>query len=92
MVTTPPAARPSVVSNLGEAAGYGLVIAFAYAVWAPAALLVGGLVLILWANVRTAGRARSAAAVGAGFASARAAWRAASRPVDNDELNARRVA
>lgn len=42
------------VNKLIEALGFSLIIAAAYFVWPPAALLVGGLVLLLVANVRAA--------------------------------------
>lgn len=42
------------VNKLIETLGFVLVIAFAYFVWPPAALLTGGLVLLLVANVRAA--------------------------------------
>ncbi|MEW2442797.1 hypothetical protein [Micromonospora marina] len=67
------------MNNLVEAAGYALVLAFLYVVWAPLALLGGGLLLVVWANTRAArpagARGRTAAAVGAAVAAARRAYR-----------------
>lgn len=60
------------LNEAAEKLGFGLLIAFAYLCWPPAALLVAGLLLIAWANVRSAratGRSRAATAVVA-------AWRA----------------
>ncbi|WP_084963741.1 hypothetical protein [Thermoactinospora rubra] len=53
--------------NLIETAGFGLLIAFAYFVWPPAALLVAGLVLLLVANVRSARKAKREGNAGHGF-------------------------
>jgi hypothetical protein len=49
------------VSNLAELLGYALIVAFLYILWPPLALLSGGLLLVLWANVRT-GKGRAAKA------------------------------
>lgn len=61
------------VSNALEFIGYGLVVAFLYLVWAPLALLAAGVLLVLYANVRTP-NGRAAAAIGAAFSAARNAW------------------
>lgn len=67
------------MNNLVEAVGYALIVAFLYLVWAPLALLGGGLLLVAWANVRAARpasqRGRTAAALGAAWGAARLAYR-----------------
>lgn len=55
------------LDNLLEAAGFGLLIAFAWFVWPPAALLAAGLVLLLVANVRSARKAKAAGKAVPGF-------------------------
>ncbi|MGA4726285.1 hypothetical protein ACPB67_02595 [Micromonospora taraxaci] len=68
------------MNNLIEAVGYGLILAFLYLLWAPLALLGGGLLLVVWANTRAArsagARGRTAAAFGAAVGAARRAYRA----------------
>lgn len=44
------------VDNLLQAAGFALLIAFAYLCWPPAALLVAGLVLLVVAQARSVRR------------------------------------
>lgn len=44
------------LDNLMQAAGFALLVVFAYLCWPPAALLVAGLVLLLVANVRSVRR------------------------------------
>jgi hypothetical protein len=61
------------VSNIAELFGYALIVAFLYILWPPAALLGAGVLLVLWANVRTS-NGRTAAAVGAAFSAARATY------------------
>jgi asparagine N-glycosylation enzyme membrane subunit Stt3 len=61
------------VSNLAELLGYALIVAFLYILWPPLALLSGGLLLVLWANVRT-GKGRTASAIGAAFSAAKASY------------------
>jgi hypothetical protein len=72
-----------VVSNLAELLGYALIVAFLYILWAPLALVGAGLLLILWANVRTS-KGRTAAAIAAAVTAARATYK------DSSEL--RRIA
>jgi hypothetical protein len=48
-----------VLNNLIELLGFALIATFAWFVWPPLVLLVVGLLLVLWANVRPA-RARRA--------------------------------
>lgn len=68
------------MNNVVEALGYGLILAFLYLLWAPLALLGGGLLLVVWANTRAArpaaSRGRTAAALGAAWGAARRAYRA----------------
>ncbi|MFG3702391.1 hypothetical protein ACGF5C_31590 [Micromonospora sp. NPDC047620] len=68
------------MNDFVEALGYALIVAFLYLVWAPLALLGGGLLLVVWANVREkrpAGqKGRTAAALGAAWGAARRAYRA----------------
>lgn len=49
------------VDNLMEAAGLVLLVAFAHAVWPPAALLVSGVILIVAGNRRAVARQRQQA-------------------------------
>lgn len=68
------------VNRTAESAGYLALVGFLFLVWPPLALLGFGVLLIVWANVRAvrgAGDARTAAAIGAAWASARAAYRQA---------------
>lgn len=64
------------VSNLAELAGYALVVAFLWFIWPPLVLLGSGLLLVLWANVRTS-NGRTAAALSAAVGAARAAYKQA---------------
>ncbi|MFI6296718.1 hypothetical protein ACIBEJ_34370 [Nonomuraea sp. NPDC050790] len=52
--------------NLIEALGFGLLIAFAYFVWPPAALLVAGVGLLIVANVRSGRKTRASGPVAPG--------------------------
>lgn len=61
------------VSNLVELVGYGLIVAFLWFVWPPLALLGGGVLLVLWANVRT-GKGRTAAALVAAVTAGKTAY------------------
>lgn len=69
------------MNNAAELLGYGLILAFLGLLWAPLALLGAGVLLVVWANVRAArpagSRGRTAAAVGAAWGAARAAYRQA---------------
>lgn len=65
------------VTNVVEAAGWGLLVLFAYLCWPPAAVLVAGVELIVWANTRTP--VASGGRVGAFIAAARAAYQAQRR-------------
>jgi hypothetical protein len=76
------------VSNLIEAAGFALILAFLYLCWPPLAVLGAGLLLVAWANTRRSD-GRLAAAAAAAFAAARRAY-AASRETQAD--NVRRIA
>lgn len=81
------------MNNAIEAVGYGLIVAFLYLLWAPLALLGGGLLLVVWANVREAqGRqsagGRTAAALGAAAAAFRRAYR---QPTTEGPAELRRV-
>jgi hypothetical protein len=67
------------VTNTVEAVGFGLILWFLYIVWPPAAILGGGLLLILWANVRSS-RGRVAGAIGAAVHAARLAYAERSDP------------
>jgi hypothetical protein len=61
------------VTNLVEIAGFALILWFLYILWPPAAILGGGVLLILWANVRT-GKGRVAGAIGAALHAARTSY------------------
>ncbi|AIJ26369.1 hypothetical protein [Amycolatopsis methanolica] len=65
------------LSNLVEAVGYALVVAFLYLLWPPLALLGAGLLLVVWANLRPQRKGSPlAGAIGAALGAARSAWRA----------------
>lgn len=61
------------ISNALEFIGYALIIAFLYLVWAPLALLGAGVLLVIYANVRS-NDGKAAAAFGAALSAARRAW------------------
>jgi hypothetical protein len=61
------------VTNTVEAVGFGLILWFLYILWPPATILGGGLLLILWANVRTS-KGKTSAAIGAAVHAARLAY------------------
>ena len=61
------------VSNVVEFIGYALIVAFLYILWPPLALLGAGILLVLWANVRTS-KGRTAAAIGAAINAAKHAY------------------
>lgn len=68
------------VTNLVEAVGYALVIAFLVAVWAPLGLLGAGLLLVLWSNTRNQKtKGRTGAALGAALGAFRTALKAQKR-------------
>ncbi|NJP33694.1 hypothetical protein [Micromonospora thermarum] len=50
----PPRPRGARLNNAMELAGYLCLVAFGYAVWPPAALLVAGVVLVVTSNARAA--------------------------------------
>lgn len=64
------------MANVIEALGFGLILAFLYAVWSPLALLGAGVLLVLYANTRSGSGGRMGAAFGAATASFRDAYRA----------------
>lgn len=75
------------VTKLIEAAGITAVVAFFGLVWAPLALLTGGLVLVVWANTRppkadTAPRRRLVAAFTAALDAGRQRWADQTDPAD----------
>lgn len=74
------------MNNVGETIGYALIVAFLYMCWPPLALLGAGVLLVAWANVRAARAAntsgRTAAALGAAWGGARAAYRQARAAVE----------
>lgn len=61
------------VTTLVEMAGFALILWFLYILWPPAAILGAGVLLILWANVRT-GKGRAGAAIGAAVHAAKLAY------------------
>jgi uncharacterized membrane protein len=64
------------VDKLAELAGFSLMLAFLWFVWAPLVLLGSGVLLVVWANTRQ-GNGRIGAALGASIAAARRAYAAA---------------
>lgn len=63
------------VNELLEAVGFICLVAFAYFVWPPAALLVAGVVLIVVANLRAAAKRPDRVRLSERLARALAAYR-----------------
>lgn len=78
------------MNSVVELAGFGLVLGFLWFVWPPLVLLGAGILLVAWANTRTASGGRFGLAVGAAWSAARRAY-AAGREMEAD-AKVRRIA
>lgn len=79
------------MSNAIEVAGFGLILAFLWFIWAPLVLLGAGVLLVAYANIRSRSGGRLGLAVGAAVAAARRAY-AAGRDLDEADTKVRRIA